>query len=79
MPTKLHKNKIKQNDKQSMSKSVGMVELFYSNIRKGKPLLGLTFYDALGRKIMQVGHLSMNKTVLKLAEDEKIMGFRSSG
>jgi len=80
MPTEFHKKAIKLNERQVFSfKPVALVEMFYSSLRAGKPLLGLAFYDAFDRKILQVGKSSSKKTVLKVEPDEKILGFRSSG
>jgi len=49
MPTAIKKNPKDVNLRQFFSnRPVASVEIFYSNIRKGKPLFGLIFYDTFG-------------------------------
>jgi hypothetical protein len=53
--------------------------MFFSSTRKGNPLTGLAFYDKFSRVILQVGKEGYANKTLKLAEDERILGFRSAG
>ena len=53
--------------------------MFFASSRNGNPLTGLAFYDRYNRAILQVGKQGYAKKTLILAEDEKIIGFRSAG
>lgn len=78
LPTEF-KHQNKPDTQKFLKDPIKSVEMFYAASRKGYPITGLAFYDKFGREILQIGKSGYANKTLTLADDEKIIGFRSSG